>query len=577
MLLAELTVYQKNKKFFCVPLDSSQLTIGRSSKNDLILTGDQVSRHHAVIEKMNTVFWLRDMSTAGTFLNDHKLVVPTQLQPGNTIAIADWQLVFASDSSVQAAETERKETQITKLTEELPGDTTQILKFEPDALFYKQLKPCLIIEDAKNGNRTCLVKKNRLVVGSAKNCDILLDDEFVSKYHAEFRLSDLGFHVVDLDSTNGTFVNNFKIKECYLKGGEKIELGNSRIVAVFEEGSSVTLDPFHDNHFCGIYAQSHSMRLLFSKIQKIAATDMTTLIVGETGSGKEMVARALHDLSDRRHKPYLVINCGAITTTLIESELFGHEKGAFTGADQRHLGAFEQANAGTVFLDEIGELPLELQSKLLRVLEYQTLRRVGGSQDIKINVRIIAATHRDLPSLVEHKAFREDLFYRLYVICLKLPPLRERKEDIPLLTKVFIDKCSPDKLLYLDQSSIEKLKNHSWPGNVRELKNTIMRAIAFCQSNIITASDIEFLLPHKGPAIEMAENADPATALPQTREEVMAPEALRAQEKSRIEGVLKTTNHDKTRAAKLLGMGRSTLFRKMKSLGIALDDTDKQE
>ncbi len=571
--MPELIVYQGDQKFFCIPLDASHLSIGRSSKNDLILTGEQVSRHHAVIEQKGDGFWIKDHSTAGTAINGQRIDAPTKLADECEIGIANWRLTFKPSSAIQETENKRRQTQITELTKQAPSDTTKILQLEPGDLTFKLLKPHLIIHDSIKGERSFFVKKNRIVVGTDPNCDIKLHDEYVSKYHAEFRLSDHGFHVIDLDSTNGTFVNESKIKECYLKGNERIHFGSSSILITFEETTPVSIQPFSQNCFCGIYGQTLSMRLLFSKIRKVSETDMTVLIQGETGTGKEMVARAIHDLSNRRRKPYVVLNCGAISASLIESELFGHEKGAFTGATQRHLGAFEQANSGTLFLDEIGELPLDLQSKILRVLEYQSFKRLGGNQDIKVNVRIIAATHQDLVNMVARKEFREDLFYRLFVLNLPVPPLRTRKEDIDLLAKIFVDMGSADKSLYLDQSALEILKKHSWPGNVRELKNTMLRALAFCQKNYLSADDIEFVHIHKqDPSPDAVPDMPETNIIDNEENEAPFPKAKTNLEREEIIYALKVANGDKNMAARVLGIGRSTLFRKIKDLNL---DTDK--
>ncbi|MBU0504460.1 MAG: sigma 54-interacting transcriptional regulator [bacterium] len=564
--MPELIVYQGDKKYFCIPIENNRLSIGRSSKNDLILTGNHVSRQHAAIEKRGLAYWIKDHSTAGTSLNGTKIEKPEPLGSEAEITIANWRLVYHANSQVLNTEKERRKTQITELTRALHEEPTLVLKLDSEARIFHHLKPCLIIDDVQAGKRSYHVKKNRLVIGSAANCDIVLQDTFVSKYHAEFRLSDFGFHVLDLDSTNGTFVKGSKIKECYVKENSSVTLGGSSIMICFDEESQSLVSPFPENNFCGIYGQSMAMRLLFDRIHKIAATDMTVLIQGETGTGKEMVARSIHDLSKRKNKPYVVINCGAISASLIESELFGHEKGAFTGADQKHIGAFEQANFGTLFLDEVGELPLDLQSKLLRVLEYQTFKRVGGNQDIKTNIRIITATHRDLLNMIERKEYREDLFYRLFVLPLKVPPLRERQEDIALLAKTFIDMCADGKMFYLEQATIDTLKHHAWPGNVRELKNTMLRTIAFAKKNHLSPDDIEFIHSQKNIEEE---------AINKMSKTQLDPEAKRRAEKEEIKKALNACNGDKTKAAQILGLGRSTLFRKVKEHDLEPNKPDK--
>jgi transcriptional regulator with GAF, ATPase, and Fis domain len=224
--------------------------------------------------------------------------------------------------------------------------------------------------------------------------------------------------------------------------------------------------------------KSPAMREIFGLIERIAPTDATVLIEGETGTGKDMIARTLHELSPRAGKPFVVVDCGAVAGTLIESELFGHEKGAFTGAHSARQGAFELASGGTVFLDELGELSLDLQPKLLRVLEQRELRRVGGTKTLKVDLRVIAATRKDLRSEVEKGKFREDLYFRLNVVPITAPSLRERREDIPLLIDHILEKLAPDTGAQLAESTRAALMGHDWPGNVRELRNVLERALA---------------------------------------------------------------------------------------------------
>jgi transcriptional regulator with GAF, ATPase, and Fis domain len=236
------------------------------------------------------------------------------------------------------------------------------------------------------------------------------------------------------------------------------------------------------------------MREIFATLEKVAPSELTVLITGETGTGKEMIARGIHQASARRGKPFVVLDCGAIPKDLIESTLFGHEKGSFTGAVGQHHGCFEQAQGGTIFLDEIGELDINLQPKLLRVLENRELKRVGGDRLIKIDVRVLAATNRDLRAMVNQGTFREDLYFRLSVIHVELPPLRERKEDVPALADVFLREIAGRRGLNMTFSSdaVAALQSHSWPGNVRELKNVVERAASLTESPLVQRSDLMF-------------------------------------------------------------------------------------
>ena len=234
------------------------------------------------------------------------------------------------------------------------------------------------------------------------------------------------------------------------------------------------------HNFSDIISRSEAMKKILGKVEQVASTDATVLILGESGTGKELVARAVHNLSERRERPLVKVNCAALPANLIESELFGHEKGAFTGALSRKIGRFELADGGTIFLDEIGELPLELQTKLLRVLQEGEFERLGNPQTIHANVRVIAATNRNLEKAIEKNEFREDLYYRLNVFPVSIPPLRDRKEDIPLLVNHFIKKYNvktAKKVETISQEIIQALQEYYWPGNVRELENVIERAV----------------------------------------------------------------------------------------------------
>lgn len=564
--MPELIVSQNGKQVFRLPLDSKQIEVGRSNQNDLILSGEEVSRHHAILKQKENKFWIIDRSSAGTYVNGAKVQGEACLEDQSRISIAGWELVYQKNSSEYDAENQQRSTQIARLAEEIQNDGTRLLRFEPTGKI-KHIRAMLAIDDAGSGRRHFIVKQKHLTIGSGADCDVVLKDPFVSKKHAEIRLSDHGFLLTDLNSTNGTIVNGTKIREGYVTKDQEFTLGKSKIWVNFKSESEGDVAAFGEDHFCGIYGKSHEMRMLFGRIQVVAGTDMTVLVQGETGSGKEMVARAIHDLSSRKDKPYIILNCGAISANLIESELFGHERGAFTGADQRHIGVFEQASGGTLFLDEIGELPLEMQAKILRVLEYQTLRRVGGTQDIKVDVRLIAATHRDLIRMVGENKFREDLFFRLYVLPLRVPPLRERREDIEILSQIFIKKFSRANGIFLSDEALDKLKKHSWPGNVRELKNTIMRTLAFLKGSTILVQDIEVV---KMPVVAFVNETSPSLPAHSTTD-VIAPTAVDQFERERIMKAIERSCGDKAAAAQMLGIGRSTLFRRIKELGIERD------
>ncbi|MEW6585935.1 MAG: sigma-54 dependent transcriptional regulator [Nitrospirota bacterium] len=313
-----------------------------------------------------------------------------------------------------------------------------------------------------------------------------------------------------------------------------------------------------------IIGKSEKIVAVAQIVRKVAPTKTTVLLIGESGTGKELFARAIHNLSGRQQYPFVPINCAAIPRELLESELFGHEKGAFTGADSKKLGKFELADKGTVFLDEIGDMDLVLQSKLLRVIEDGQIERVGAEKSVKVDVRIIAASNKDLGKAVEEKKFREDLYYRLNVFPIRIPPLRERREDIPLLVEYFINKyCLELKTSSksISKEALDLLTLYHWKGNVRELENAIERAVILCDGDMIMPD--HFVLDRH----LQTEPADKAFSADGTLEAV-AKEALRAAETRRISNVLKETRGNKTKAADILKVSYKTLLTKIKEYGI---------
>jgi formate hydrogenlyase transcriptional activator len=309
-----------------------------------------------------------------------------------------------------------------------------------------------------------------------------------------------------------------------------------------------------------IVGTSPALKSVLSLISKVARSDSTVLVTGETGTGKELVARAIHRRSDRASRAFVSANCAAIPRDLIASELFGHEKGAFTGATQQRLGRFELANGGTIFLDEVGELPAETQVALLRVLQEHEFERIGGSRQIRVDVRVIAATNRDLQAAIDAGSFRSDLFYRLNVFPIEIPSLRERRADIPLLVEYFIDRYSRKagkKIKRVNKKTLELLESYPWPGNIRELQNVIERSMILCETEIFSID--ESWLPQQPP---------PAA---ESKPQLELPRRLLVQEKNLIEAALKETRgrvSGPAGAAVKLGIPRSTLESKIRSLKI---------
>lgn len=354
----------------------------------------------------------------------------------------------------------------------------------------------LVIEGPDKG-KDLTIAKERIQGGRSGINDLVLNDKAVSNRHFELVAHENGYLLSDLESTNGTFCGEFRVREVFLSPGQIFRVGSSKIqFESLNEVVSIRLsesDRFHE-----VVGRSVVMREIFATLEKVAPSDLTVLIEGETGTGKEKIARAIHHLSSRRQKPFIVQDCGAIPKDLIESVLFGHERGSFTGAHQQHRGCFEQAQGGTIFLDEIGELDLSLQPKLLRVLENREIKRVGGDKTIKVDVRVVAATNRDLRQMVEEGRFREDLYFRLSVIHVALPALRHRREDIPLLIQAFLEDLAERRgtePVTLAPDAMEALMLYDWPGNVRELKNIIERAASLADAPVLSARDLIFSSP----------------------------------------------------------------------------------
>jgi len=334
-----------------------------------------------------------------------------------------------------------------------------------------------------------------------------------------------------------------------------------------------------------IIGNSPAMQNIYKTIGKVADSNVTILIQGESGTGKELVARAIHFNSSRLGKPFVAINCAAIPRDLLESELFGSEKGAYTGASERKQGKFEQANHGTIFLDEIGDMPLDLQAKILRVLQEQEVTRVGGTQNIPVDVRIVAATNQELIDRVRQKEFREDLYYRLNVVPITLVPLRERQEDIPDLAQYFLERtCSELSILpkQLSKEAMALLKNHTWPGNVRELENTIKRAVILSNDPVLTTVDFEGMQPATGgeTAVTPQDTSLEAIVDVKLRSCFVGIEklekgdihamVLEQVERPLIRFILEKTRWNQVKAADILGINRNTLRKKIQELKIEL-------
>jgi transcriptional regulator with GAF, ATPase, and Fis domain len=426
----------------------------------------------------------------------------------------------------------------------------------------------LVVVEGKDRGLRATVRGGVARIGTARGSELELTDPTVSRLHCEIRLRTDTMTLRDHGSTNGTFVGGARIRDADIPMGTLVRVGQTTLRV--EASNTPAFVEISDRHSFGdVVGQSLPMRQVYAILERVAQTDTTLLVEGETGTGKDVVARSLHEASRRKSGAFVPIDCGAIPETLFESELFGHVRGAFSGAVSDRKGVFEEAEGGTLFLDEIGEIPLVLQPKLLRAIESRTIRRVGSNVAKAVNVRIVAATNRDLAAAVNEGRFREDLYYRLAVVVVTLPALRERPEDIPLLAQHFYDRLSPGAGA-LPPDFLRSLTTRGFPGNVRELKNFIERSVSlgFVRTHQST---------NRGGTIAQEEAARPSL-------DELVPLHLPLKEARQVwterfedvylRAMLQKTGGNVTRAAELAGVSRRFLQRLAARLGVRATDSD---
>ncbi len=450
------------------------------------------------------------------------------------------------------------------------GEVTHATEILPASGSVTRLNPTsarLFVAVGPDKGKTALVGSASIIVGADAASDLVLVDRTVSRRHAEVRREGDFVIVKDLSSTNGTFYHDARVVEVSVPLGGEVSFGKTKVKIVPEE-MAVEARPHISEQFGPLIGGDLRMREIFTLIEDIADTDVTVVIEGETGTGKELVARAIHEHSLRKKNDLVVFDCANQPKELIESALFGHVKGAFTGATAPRTGAFERADGGTIFLDELGELGIDLQPKLLRVLEAREVQKVGGDDYAKVDVRVIAATNRNLRAEVRAGRFREDLYYRLAVVRIQLPPLRDRADDLPRLIQHFVDASGSN--MSVDPRCFEKLRNHPWPGNVRELKNLVDRAAALNRgkSNVdlsayVQNDDLSRETPVYRPA------ADTNLSFKEAKGKIVAEFESRY-----IEALLREHNNNISVAAREAGIDRKHFKELMKKYGIARDDDE---
>jgi len=541
--LAELVFLRRGEEMMRVLLDGHAMVLGRGSTADIAVPHPEVSRRQALIERRGERFVAIDLSGRGIRL-DGAEVAEGPLDDGSELVLGDYLAVFRLQSTSTHAETRSG------------GEFTQ------DAGNTRRVNvPVNLRIRSASGERTRPLE-GELVIGTDSGCDLMLDDAFASGVHCRLILDGGRIQLFDLGSTNGTWVNGLRVGHAELALGSTVRIGETEI-------SVEPVDRESDNVFEGIVSGAACMREVFDLVDRVAPSSAAVTILGETGTGKELIARAIHARSERNKGPFVPVNCAAISRELIESELFGHEKGAFTGALAARKGAFEEASGGTIFLDEIGELSADLQAKLLRTLELGEVKRVGSSRPFRVDARVVAATHRDLRAMVKTGAFREDLYYRLAVIRVELPPLRRRPGDVPLLVDRLARAFAPrGGMPGFTPEAMRRLEAHPWPGNVRELKNVLARALLLRRGAAIGPDDLSF----------DETGAEVVASVPTTDEEN---EIVRLPGKTlhqiELEATLKALRRHKGNrraAARELDMARSTMQLRAKELGVPPPSND---
>ncbi|HEY5924894.1 MAG TPA: sigma 54-interacting transcriptional regulator [Kofleriaceae bacterium] len=448
---------------------------------------------------------------------------------------------------------------------------TQLLTDDASGLLLERSFRLRVVAGPDQGKEHML-DEGTTMVGTHADNDLVLSDATVSRYHLEIRVRRDGIEVRDLDTTNGTKHGGARIGSVVLSGAARLRLGKHTEMDVEPVDTSVELGEFGADRFGDVLGTTQPMKRLFALLAKAAPTEATILLQGETGTGKEAIAEAVHRGSRRAKGPFVVVDCGSIPHELIASELFGHAKGSFTGAGADKQGLIEAANHGTLFLDEIGELAIDLQPQLLRVLDRRQVRRVGETQSVDVDIRVIAATHRDLRAMVKTGQFREDLYYRLAVVATYVPPLRDRKADIPTLATWFAEKMGRGSFAQ-SPALLDQLQRHDWPGNVRELRNVVERALSLGDSALADLGEGSTSnRPSQPSADETQKRQSNPDVLEMPFKEAKA-QLVEAFERDYLSALLARHHGNISRAAAEAGIDRNYIHRLVKKYGLEVDRT----
>jgi DNA-binding NtrC family response regulator len=547
--MPELVFFRRGEEVLRVGLGRERMVLGRGERSDVVIPDPEVSRQQVALSFDGERCALEDLSGKGTTVAGASMRQGV-LTDGADIALGQWRAIFRLHGSGQS----EGPTEVGSRTELQPREGTAS-RWQPLQVRVKQGSEETV---HKLGSET-----ESFTVGKDPTCDLVIQDRFISSRHLKVTRREGLFHVLDTNSTNGTWLGAMRVFEVEVGLPTALRVGETELVleAVSPARKEVS---FH-----GLIGNDASMRQLTDLIERVAPSSAAVAILGESGTGKELVARALHTCSQRAERPFIPVNCAAISKELIESELFGHEKGSFTGATGTRKGAFEEADGGTLFLDEIGELPLDLQAKLLRALENGEIKRVGASRPVHVDVRVVAATNRDLLAASRDGRFREDLYYRLCVVPLHLPPLRSRRGDILPIAEHFLRLYSPrGQTVRLTSAAVDRLQHHAWPGNIRELRNVVHRALLLRKGTAIESSDLSF---------DQETNRETGITVPELPAGMTLEQMLERLERQIIETALRRYNNNRERVARELGVARSTLFKRLKQWGLTKQEEEEQE
>ncbi len=526
-------------------LGDDRVILGRGERCDLVIPDPEVSRQHVALHMEDGRCLLQDLSGKGAEVAGKKVEF-AELPDGADVALGQWRAVFRRTSGGSDISTE-------------VGNRTELLA-QSEAQDSPRLPAQLRIR-TREREQTHRLQSDVFTVGKDAGNDFVVEERFVSARHLRVTRQHNRFQVVDQHSTNGTWIHSMRVFEAEVPFFTTLRAGETEF----------TLEPLDRGEAPGaahgLIGTDPSVKSLIDLVERVAPSNAAIAIFGESGTGKELVARAVHAQSNRQHGTFIPVNCAAISKELIESELFGHEKGSFTGAAGARKGAFEEADGGTLFLDEIGELPLDLQAKLLRALESGEIKRVGASKPLHVDARIVAATNRDLLAMAREGKFREDLYYRLCVIPLHLPPLRSRPGDIRALVEHFVCIYGPrGQRVQVTPAALSALEAWPWPGNIRELRNVMHRALLLRRGPHVDASDLRFdTAQEKSRERQLPVTA--STALEHTPGMSLEAQLSRA-ERMIIESALKRFSGNKEQAARELSVSRSTLFKRLREWGL---------